>query len=87
MSYHTSDLIKEVQTQNPTLTKTQAKAAVLATLDAINTLTENPSERLILRGFGTFERKLREARTARNPQTGQPIQVPAKATLRFRASK
>ncbi len=29
-------------------------------------------------GFLTFEKKKREARTARNPQTGETIKIPAK---------
>ncbi|MCP4272766.1 MAG: HU family DNA-binding protein [Gammaproteobacteria bacterium] len=32
-------------------------------------------------GFGTFSVKKRKARTARNPQTGEPIQVKASRTV------
>lgn len=34
-------------------------------------------EKVVLAGFLSFERVDRKARTARNPQTGEPIQVPA----------
>ena len=34
-------------------------------------------EKVVLAGFLSFERVERKARTARNPQTGEPIQVPA----------
>ena len=37
-----------------------------------------------LAGFGTFKTKLRDARTARNPQTGETIEVPAKYALTFK---
>ena len=37
-------------------------------------------------GFGTFKRTLHHARTARNPQTGEPINVPAKYAINFKAS-
>lgn len=38
-------------------------------------------------GFGTFTCKDRAARTARNPQTGEAINIPAKKTPVFKASK
>ena len=34
-------------------------------------------EKIVLSGFLSFERVERKARTARNPQTGEAIQVPA----------
>lgn len=37
-------------------------------------------------GFGTFKISNRAARTARNPQTGKPIQVPASKSVSFKAS-
>lgn len=37
-------------------------------------------------GLGTFSQKQRNARTARNPRTGEAIQVPAKKSIRFRPS-
>ena len=37
-------------------------------------------------GLGTFSQKQRAARMARNPRTGEAIQVPAKKTIRFRPS-
>lgn len=38
-------------------------------------------------GFGQFAVKERAARTARNPQTGVPVDVPAKRVLTFKPSK
>jgi nucleoid DNA-binding protein len=43
-------------------------------------------EKVILKGFGTFSVKEKAARTARNPQTGEAVQVPAKSVLTFKAS-
>jgi nucleoid DNA-binding protein len=34
-------------------------------------------------GFGTFTRKRRGARPGRNPQTGEPISIPATTTVAF----
>ena len=41
-------------------------------------------ERVSLPGFGTFERRNRSARTARNPRTGEEIQVKAAKVPAFK---
>ncbi|MGD9613786.1 MAG: HU family DNA-binding protein [Alphaproteobacteria bacterium] len=38
-------------------------------------------------GFGTFEARCREAREGRNPQTGEPVQIPAQRVPKFAAGK
>jgi DNA-binding protein HU-beta len=43
--------------------------------------------RFPLAGFGTFVVVNRKARTGRNPQTGQPIQIKASKVVRFRQGK
>lgn len=42
--------------------------------------------RLVLRGFGVFEVRETAARQARNPATGEVVDVPAGRTVRFRAA-
>lgn len=42
-------------------------------------------ERVSLPGFGTFERRARSARTARNPRTGEEIKVKASKVPAFKA--
>lgn len=44
------------------------------------------SGRFELRGFGAFTVKQRAARTGRNPVTGQPIAIPARAAVAFKPS-
>jgi len=41
----------------------------------------------VLVGFGTFGVKERAARTGRNPQTGQPIEIKAAKVPSFKAGK
>lgn len=41
----------------------------------------------VLPGFGKLVLSERKAREGRNPQTGEPIQIPAKTTLKFRLGK
>lgn len=43
--------------------------------------------KVIIKGCGTFTYKEKEARTARNPQTGEAVQVPAKGVIQFKQSK
>jgi len=38
-------------------------------------------------GFGVFKTALREARTGRNPITGESVQIPAKRAVKFSPSK
>lgn len=38
-------------------------------------------------GFGSFRTMARKARTARNPKTGEPVEVPAKMVLKFTPAK
>lgn len=42
---------------------------------------------IALPGLGRFSEKVRAARTARNPQTGLPVEVAASTTLTFKPSK
>src|SRR4051812_17566316 len=44
-------------------------------------------EKVALPPFGQFKVRDRAARIARNPQTGEPVKVPAKKVLRFTAAR
>ena len=57
-----------------------------AMIDGITYGLKN-GEKVKLPDFGTFEVTHRAARTARNPQTNEEIQVPAKKVARFRPSQ
>jgi len=59
------------------------KAVVQQLLDEITTeLARN--NRLEFRGFGVFEPRTRQARTAQNPKTLEKVDVPAKRTAKFK---
>jgi integration host factor subunit beta len=45
------------------------------------------SNRLEFRGFGVFEPRTREARTAQNPKTLEKVQVPANRTVKFKMGR
>lgn len=40
-----------------------------------------------INGFGTFETKRREARTGRNPRTGEPVEIAASTSVAFKPAK
>ncbi|MCP4745448.1 MAG: HU family DNA-binding protein [Desulfobacteraceae bacterium] len=64
----------------------QAKDAVDCVFTAITgALSEN--QVVQISGFGSFKVSERKARTGRNPQTGQPIQIPAAKVPKFSAGK
>ena len=44
-------------------------------------------DRIEIRGFGSFQVKLREAREGRNPKTGAPVHISAKRTPFFKVGK
>lgn len=43
-------------------------------------------EKITLPGFGVFEVRPRAARSGRNPQTGEPLEIPAGAAPAFKPS-
>ena len=66
----------------------QVKATVA--LDAVlNSITDAVAagDKVNLAGFGIFEKKHREARTGRNPQTREAVEIPASDAPAFKAAK
>ena len=68
------------------MTNGQATDAIDATLDCIADAMKNGNEVRLL-GFGNFVSVHRNARTARNPQTGAAIQVAATNVPKFKPGK
>ena len=60
---------------------------VLGSLIQQTQVAVKKGERVSLVGFGTFERRDRKARTARNPRTGTPVKVKATKIPAFRAGQ
>ena len=66
------------------LTKADAKKALDAFIESTSEALKG-EDRVALIGFGSFSVSTREARTGRNPQTGKPIDIPAKKVIKFKA--
>jgi DNA-binding protein HU-beta len=67
-----------------------SKSAAAETIDAVlNTVSKAVAggDSVQLIGFGTFATGERSARTGRNPQTGETIEIAAAKTVKFTASK
>jgi DNA-binding protein HU-beta len=68
------------------ITKAQASDAIDATLEAIVKALKSGDEVRLL-GFGNFVVAQRKATTARNPQTGATVNVPASKAPKFKPGK
>ena len=80
-----SELIEAIAA-SADIPKAAATRALDAMIDAVTeTLKDGGSVALV--GFGTFSVKERAARTGRNPQTGDPINIAAAKVPGFKAGK
>ena len=82
-----ADLVEEVhEAIGPGVTKKDCAAVVDAFLNAIKRAIAD-GENIEIRGFGTFKVRERRTRMARNPRTGEPVKVPARAVPVFKPSR
>jgi integration host factor subunit beta len=81
-----SELITELSTSNPHLRGADVELIVATIFDQITDALAR-GERVELRGFGAFTVKRRNARTGRNPRTGEAVPVDEKAVPFFKAGK
>ncbi len=80
-----ADLVNHVAA-SAGLSKTSAADAVEAVIGGITGALQQ-GQAVSLVGFGTFSVAERAARTARNPRTGEAIDVPASSAPKFKAGK
>ena len=64
------------------LTKTDAESALNAFIGSVQSAVAD-GDKVTLPGFGTFAPSARQARSGVNPQTREPIQIPASQSVRF----
>jgi integration host factor subunit beta len=81
-----SGLIERVAALTPHISKTDTEVVVNTIFDAMTDALRG-GERIEIRGFGSFQVKVREAREGRNPKTGEEVQIPAKRTPFFKVGK
>ena len=81
-----SELIAELSAANPHLLGRDVEVIVATIFNEITAALAR-GERVELRGFGAFTVKRRDARTGRNPRTGEAVAVDEKVVPFFKAGK
>lgn len=80
-----SDLIERIQEKTGG-TKADAERAINAVIDTVvDTLSD--AKEVSISGLGIFKSRIRKARKARNPRTGEAIDVPRMRVPKFRPAK
>ncbi len=81
-----SELINQIVLQWPRLSRRDTEVVINTIFDAM-TGALNRHDRIEIRGFGSFVAKKRKAREARNPRTGEHVNVPEKWVPFFTTGK
>lgn len=81
-----SVLIEKVAEKVEGLTRNQTEIVVETVFESIKKALMN-GEKIEIRGFGNFRLKTRNPRKARNPKTGETVEVPGKKVLYFKVGK
>ena len=82
-----SEIIKQLKIKNPKLNIIELEKVLDSFAESIEKALRE-GRNIELRGFGTFfVKKIKEKHSARNPKTGEIINVPEKNKVRFKPSK
>jgi integration host factor subunit beta len=81
-----SELIQRIASRNEHLYQRDVETIVGTILDEITSALSR-GDRVELRGFGVFSVKKRDARTGRNPRTGEQVSVQEKSVPFFKTGK
>jgi len=81
-----SELIARLAERNPHLTQRDMERIVATIFEEITAALAR-GQRVELRGFGAFSTKTRDARTGRNPRTGESVHVDKKVVPYFKTGK
>jgi integration host factor beta subunit len=81
-----SGLIESVAEKTPHISKKDTEVVVNTIFDAMTDALRR-GERIEIRGFGSFQVMVRDARDGRNPKTGEMVNIPAKRTPFFKVGK
>src|SRR5213083_1928452 len=80
-----ADLVEEVSRVTE-LTRKDSEVIVDTLFESVIKALKT-GDKLEVRGFGSFRVRQRNARTGRNPKTGEKVEVPAKRVPYFKPSK
>ncbi|HKJ13408.1 MAG: integration host factor subunit alpha [Desulfobulbales bacterium] len=85
MALTKADLINQVHSSSPKLSKVQAREAV-ETILKIMKASLGSGDDVLLSGFGKFNVKAKSARKGRNPKTGEAMMLEARKVVTFKPS-
>lgn len=80
-----SEFVAEIAKKS-NLTKKDSELSLNSLIEVVSE-TLKKGDKITLVGFGSFEVRKRKARTGTNPQTKEPIKIPAKKVAVFRPGK
>lgn len=81
-----SVLIEKISEKVGSLTRKQTEIVVETVFDTMKEALST-GDKIEIRGFGNFRLKNRRPRIARNPKTGEKVEVAGKRVLHFKAGK
>ena len=81
-----SELVNVLNEKLPELQKKEVEVALNVILSQLENALVN-GERIEIRGFGSFNCRQRPPRVARNPKSGEAVNLPAKVTIHFKPGK
>jgi integration host factor subunit beta len=81
-----SGLIEKVSETIGELTRNQTEVIIETVFESMKEALSR-GEKVEIRGFGNFRLKKRRPRKARNPKTGESVEVPCKSVIYFKVGK
>ncbi|MEE9412537.1 MAG: integration host factor subunit beta [Methylococcales bacterium] len=81
-----SELIDRLTSKQPHLAHKDVELVVKCLLEQMSESMEN-GNRIEIRGFGSFSLHYRPPKTARNPKTGETVDLPSKYVPHFKPGK
>lgn len=81
-----SDVIRTLQVQFKNMRTSDATLMLNAVIDEMIYAIAN-GDRIEIRGFGTFQPRMRATKTGYNPSTGETMYLPAGRTILFKPSR
>ena len=81
-----SELIEQLTDGHGILNKKEAEIVINLIFGGISTALAQ-GDRVEIRGFGSFSVRERDAREARNPKSGEVVEIPSRKTPFFKTGK
>lgn len=81
-----SELVEKIVERNTMLTRKESEMIINIVFDSMTEALQT-GDKVEIRGFGSFTVRERAAREARNPKSGEVVDIPAKKVPFFKTGK